>query len=323
MHGHKKILACIVILAFLAVPQSSYGWNATGHKMVAAIAWDNLDPTVQQKIVALLLQAPSDSCLRALFPHDGRPLAERQRQFFIEAATWPDLIRPRDNNDHRPCTKYHERDWHFVDHFWSGTSGDPNDPPQDNDDIPIADVNAAERLLLFRNLVVSNLPNLKPKDRAMMLAWILHLVGDVHQPLHTSGRVTTFPNESEGDAGGNLFKLTHDLSLHSYWDKIIDRHSPKPANESPGHYIDRLSRKLENDFPMSSFDTTLQPGNINAWVLESFQKAKDDAYPATLKRNQLPKPAYEKNTFDVSRQSIAVSGYRLAKLLNQIFGSPS
>ena len=323
MRGHKKILAFIVILAFLAMPQSSYGWNGTGHRMVAVIAWDNLDPTVQQQIVALLLQAPSDSCLRGLFPNDGRPLAVRQRQFFIEAATWPDLIRPKNSEDHRPCTKYHERDWHFVDHFWSGTSGDPNDPPQDRDDIDLAEVNAAERLHLFRNLVVSNLPNLKPKDRAMMLGWILHLVGDIHQPLHTSGRVTTLPNESEGDAGGNFFKLTRDLNLHSYWDNIIDRHSPKPGNESPSHYVDRLSRDLEDKFPMSSFGATFQPGNIDAWVLESLQKAKDNAYPKSLKRNKLPNVTYEKNAFDVSGKSIAESGYRLAKLLNQLFGSPS
>ena len=63
----SKILTYIVIVVFLAFPQSSYGWNATGHRMVARIAWDNLDSTVQQKIVALLMQAPIDSCLRQLF----------------------------------------------------------------------------------------------------------------------------------------------------------------------------------------------------------------------------------------------------------------
>ena len=316
MHGHKKILACTVILAFLAMPQSSYGWNATGHRMVAVIAWDNLDSNVQQQIIALLMQAPTNSCLREMFPNDGRPLAERQRQFFIAAATWPDEIRPKSNNDHRPCTQYHRRDWHFVDHFWSGTSGSQNDPPQDRDDIEIAEVNAAERLHLFRNLVGSNLP---PKDRAMMLAWILHLVGDVHQPLHTSGRVTTFPGEDEGDAGGNFFKLGGDRNLHSYWDGIIDRQSPRPQSESPGHYIDRLSRKQEQDFPMPSA-ATLKPGNIDAWVLESLQKAKDGAYPKSLKRNQLPNTTYQQKTFETARESIAESGYRLANLLTQIFG---
>lgn len=311
----SKILTWIVVVAFLAFPQSSYAWHDAGHRMVARIAWDNLDPVVRQKVIDLLMQAPSDSCLRELFPNNG-PLEKRQRQFFIAVATWPDIVRPGDN-DPRPCTKYHRRDWHFVDHFWSGNSGDPNNPPQDRD-IPIAEVNAAERLQLFRNLVASNLP---PQERAIMLAWILHLVGDIHQPLHTSGRVTTFHGESAGDAGGNNFKLGSGLSLHFYWDGIIDPDGT--THENLNDYVDRISRELEDAFPVASFDGTLEPGNIDAWILESLQKAKDHAYPKTLKRNQMPNSAYKKNTFDVSRKSIAEGGYRLANLLTQIFGSPS
>ena len=314
----SKILTYIVIVAFLAFPQSSYGWHDAGHRMVARIAWDNLAPNVRQQLVDLLMQAPSDSCLRELFPNNGS-LEERQRLFFVSAATWPDKVRPQNSSDHRVCTKYNNPSWHFVDHFWSGTSGDPNDPPHDLD-MHIAEINAAERLGLFRNLVNSNLP---PADRAIMLGWILHLVGDIHQPLHTSGRVTNFHGESHGDAGGNNFKLGPGLTLHFYWDGIIENHRPPLANEKFNDYVDRISRELEHDFPIASFDGTLQPGNINAWILESLQKAKDNAYPKTLKRNQVPNSGYEKNTFDVSRKAIAESGYRLANLLTQAFGSPS
>jgi S1/P1 nuclease len=312
----SKILTWIVIVAFLAVPQSSYGWHDAGHRMVARIAWDNLDPHVRQQLVDLLMQAPSDSCLRELLPNNG-PLEQRQRQFFVAAATWPDKVRPKNSQDHRICTKYNNPDWHFVDHFWSGTSGDPNDPPHDRN-IHIAETNAAERLALFRNLVNSSLP---AEERAIMLGWMLHLVGDIHQPLHTSGRVTTFHGESAGDRGGNHFKLGFGQDLHSYWDGIIEFHSP--PHENFDAYVDRISRELEDAFPLASFDGTLEPGNINAWVLESLQKAKDNAYPKTLKRNQSPSGEYEKNTFDVSRKSIAESGYRLANLLNKIFGPAS
>jgi hypothetical protein len=204
-----------------------------------------------------------------------------------------------------------------VDYFWSGTSGDPNDPPHDRD-IAIAEINAAERLHLFRNLANSNLP---AKERAIMLGWIIHLVGDIHQPLHTSGRVTAFPRESDGDAGGNDFELGPKLTLHSYWDNIIDRRRPKPASESYRHYVDRLSGDVENRFSLASFDATLKPGDIAAWVRESLQNAKDHAYPKTLKRQQLPINKYEKNTFEVSEKAIAEAGYRLANLLSQIFGS--
>jgi hypothetical protein len=304
----------MVVVTFLLLPHSIYGWNSTGHMLVARIAWDNLSANERQDIVDLLMKAPSDSCLRELFPTDSRPLAERQRQFFMSAATWPDIIRPKDQNDHRPCIKYHQRDWHFVDHFWSGISGDPNNPPHDLS-MPIASVNAAERIRAFRNLVVSNLP---PEERAMELAWILHLVGDIHQPLHTSGRVTS--SEKKGDGGGNTFKLgtgKKAKSLHSYWDNIIDQADPKHPNEKFNKYLDRIGDELESDFPESSF--TLKPGDINAWVLESLGRAKDNAYPAKLSRGHLPNKKYQTKTLEVAQESIAESGYRLANLLSQLF----
>lgn len=321
MSRHRKIPTCIFVLVLiLLAQQSTYCWNNTGHMLVARIAWDNLSPAAQQRMVALLLQAPADSCLRQLFPNDSRPLIQRQREFFMLAATWPDVIRPNGNNDPRKCIKYHQRDWHFVDHFWTGTSGSVSDPPH-NVSIPVDEINAGERLHFFRALLACNC-NLPANERAMALAWMLHLVGDIHQPLHTSGRVTSFPGENQGDAGGNSFKLPNPhKTLHSYWDNIIDNTVLQQPNENFRQYIERLSGQLEQAFPASTFATTLQPGNIDAWILESLDKAKANAYPATLQRNQLPNPQYADNTFRVSNRAIAQAGFRLANMLSQLFGS--
>jgi hypothetical protein len=311
----------IVLGLLLFMQQSTYGWNDTGHMLVARVAWDNLSAAAQQRMVALLLQAPKDSCLRELFPNDARPLLVRQREFFMLAATWPDVIRPG-KNDTRKCIKYHQRDWHFVDHFWSGTSGSMTDKPHDVS-IPIDEINAGERLHFFRALLGCNC-NLPANERAMALAWMLHLVGDIHQPLHTSGRVTTFPGESHGDAGGNSFKLesgSNPTSLHWYWDNIIETGAPKNPNENERQYIERLSVKLEQKYPPSTFDGTLNPGNIDAWILDSLQNAKDNAYPKTLDRNHWPDTQYANTAFRVSHKSIAQAGYRLANMLSQLFGS--
>ena len=58
---------------------------------------------------------------------------------------------------------------------------------------------------------------LAPQDRAMLTAWIFHLVGDIHQPLHSSTLVSQrlFP---EGDRGGNSIKLKQSYNLHALWD---------------------------------------------------------------------------------------------------------
>jgi len=181
--------------------------------------------------------------------------------------------------------------------------------------IPIELVNAVERLQTFRPSVVSNLP---PTERAMKLAWILHLVGDIHQPLHASGHVTALPNEKKGDAGGNTFALGPKLSLHSYWDGIVDRADPQKPNESLPNYFDRVANEFETAKPKSTF--TILPGKFDKWALESLERAKNKAYPKSLQRNVMPGTTYQQSTFLVAQESIAEGGYRLADLMNQLFG---
>ncbi|HEY5020978.1 MAG TPA: hypothetical protein VII30_00690, partial [Gemmatimonadaceae bacterium] len=83
----------LALLLGLCLPQSLLAWNSTGHELVAGIAWDNMTPQAQQKAIALLKRAPKDPCLLNLFPKDARPIAVRQREFFMRAATWPDVVR--------------------------------------------------------------------------------------------------------------------------------------------------------------------------------------------------------------------------------------
>jgi hypothetical protein len=63
------------------------------------------------------------------------------------------------------------------------------------------------------------------------------------------------------------------------------------------------------------------PGQFDKWVLESLARAKNKAYPKDLKRGQLPAKPYQNSTLDVAEDAIPEAGYRLAELLNQLFGS--
>ena len=304
----KRIIFSLVLTLTLFSSQSAVAWNETGHKLVARIAWDDMTPTARKNVIALLMRIPNNACLRDKFSQNAsRPLEDREREFFTVAATWPDIVRPMGKRDKRTCTKYHRRDWHFVDFFWSGFSGDTTNPPHDLS-IPVANVNALERLIELEKLVVSSKP---ANQRAIFLGWILHLVGDIHQPLHTSGRVT--PQEQHGDGGGNAFKLGPKLSLHSYWDGIVDR---QLGNVN----IDTVARRFESDHPRSSFPQ-LSPGDFERWVRESLGNAKKKAYPRSLDRGTLPSTDYQNSTFDVADESIAKAGYSLADLLNELFGS--
>jgi hypothetical protein len=79
----------------------------------------------------------------------------------------------------RPCVRFHERNWHFINFFWEGISGASGaEAPQDRDDFDLAEVNAVERLVMFRPIVAcsSAACDVSAEERATTLAWILHLV---------------------------------------------------------------------------------------------------------------------------------------------------
>jgi len=323
----RKLFPVLTLIGALLLPQTALAWNSTGHQLVARIAWENMTPTTRKNVIELLQQAPPDACLLDLLSNDNaRPLEERQREFFMLAATWPDIVRPKDE-DTRPCTRFHQRDWHFINFFWEGISGETGqDAPEDNSDIPVPELNAVDRLKFFRPFVACATPQCgtPQSERALMLAWILHLVGDIHQPLHTSARVTTMANEKEGDQGGNFFKLgvgSKALSLHSYWDGIINRSIKQPQNEKDLVYHDRVAMKIMEQHPRASLSSRLQPIDFEAWSREGFETTKREVYPKSLKRGVLPNDTYQQNAFVIAQKAIALGGYRLAELLNQMFGS--
>ncbi|HEX8773746.1 MAG TPA: S1/P1 nuclease [Pyrinomonadaceae bacterium] len=314
---NKRVSLIILLVTSFLIPQSAQAWDAVGHQVVARIAWENMTPTARRNVVNLLREAPRDACLRNLFPNNSQPLSVRQRQFFMLASTWPDIVRPG-RNDTRPCTRFHQRDWHFINFFWSGVSGDA---PQDVTSIPTPLINAVERLGVFRSSVNGGG---QASDRATQLAWILHLVGDIHQPLHTSARVTTEAGESRGDQGGNLFKLgpgENALSLHSYWDGIIGRSIRRRRNEGDFAYLDRVAGRIMADHPRASLIGRLRPLQFDAWAREGFDTTKRAVYPSSLERGQMPSENYRRNAFTIADEAIAIGGYRLADMMNQLFGS--
>lgn len=324
----RKIFSALLLA--LSLPHSAIAWNATGHKLVARIAWEQMNATARRKVIAILKGAPADACLLDL--QTTGP--DSQREFFVRVSTWPDIVRPDERQgleDTRACTRFHRRDWHFINFFWKGFSGETDaDRPRDLTAVELKaiqrpDVNAVMLLGFFHPIVACDKPRCgtRPEDRAVTLAWILHLVGDIHQPLHTSARVTA--DAPVGDQGGNLCKLAQSsrFSLHSYWDGIVDLQMPRPDNESDSAYIERVSRLIMQEHPRSGISSRLQPLSFEAWSREGFDTTKAAIYPKTLVCGPThdPSTTYREAAFSISKKAIAVGGYRLGQLLSQLFGS--
>jgi hypothetical protein len=315
----KKILLIFSAVVLCLLPQTAFGWDDAGHKVVSYIAWENMTPQARQKAIELFLSAPEDSGLAWLLLFDGRLLEIRQREFFQTASTWPDIV--RDNKYPIRREKYHRGNWHYINFFWRHESGKAVDIP----DMKPEETNAVERLaFLQKALSDSSLP---ASERGVYLAWILHLVGDIHQPLHTSARVTR--SLTRGDQGGNLFYLEPKreptdtnkeprLTLHWYWDSILKYAYPR-KDECDGNYIPMIATKIMQLHPMSKLQTQVSENKFEAWAQEGLKTAQTELYPFSLRFDQLPSEKYQKNAINISEKAMALAGYRLARMLNEIF----
>ena len=314
----QSVLSIAFTLA-LAVPLGA--WNATGHMTVAYIAYQRLRPPIRFRVDTLLKSNPE-------YPHwiAGAPSGREGLAAFLNAAVWPDCIKgdkcpgylsdgPNGGNtppadasasqnigyaDHA-MHKY----WHFVDLPYA-PGGLPTKPPPA--------VNAAAEIVRMRAALRSTASDdIKSYD----IAWLAHLVGDIHQPLHAISRFTAqHPN---GDAGGNLVRFCDapcdaPTNLHSYWDNLIGEQTDIEA-------IRILAAALVTQpEPVGATNT-----DVTAWSKLSAELAKHFVYAWPIstgsdpqaKLSPRPDAAYNAEAHKIARRQILLAGYRLAYLLNE------
>jgi hypothetical protein len=233
---------------------------------------------------------------------------------FMISATWPDQIKSEPgyaddgtNEGNRPdgasssqnigySDKLRHKYWHFVDiPFTQEGSVLPAIPTPD----------AETQIDAFRAVIASGQPDeLKSYD----LVWLLHLIGDVHQPLHCATRVSR--TDPSGDNGGNNVALCPKPcrdELHAFWDDLPGTGS-SPSDAVP------YGKKLALANSMLAANT-----NTAVWVKESFEDAQKDVYIAPIDAGDGPftlTSAYKANAQKVAEERVALAGARLANVLN-------
>lgn len=281
----------LALLFFLPGP-SAIAWNAAGHRLTATIAWQQLSPTSRDGIASALRDHPDSPRWAA------RARSEDGLDLFAEAATWPDDIRndPRFYDEAResptssvpglPDTARH-KDWHYtdLDHRGAVVAGQLG-----------RQIEHQSRLLRSTR---------KKGEISYFLPWLTHLVADAHQPLHV-GR--------HGDEGGNQVEIENPFnkrlpfsSLHLYWDDL-----PGPP-WLRGARLRKIAMYL-----METYPAPVQ-GDVDLWLNES-HRLLDQAYPQTA-GSLLPvitEDFHEQNR-ELSNRQIVAAGYRLGRLLDEIF----
>jgi hypothetical protein len=303
-----KTLVAGFVLLFSTEPLSA--WDLFGHHVVGAIAWEQMDDSTRRAVSELLLQAPPDSDIPGLLPPGGRPYDVRARELFIKAQGWADLVRDEIWSNRKE--RYDHPSWHYVNHFWTPTASGPRPLPEKGTLGELVDrLEASKRASSDRDLPAS--------ERAVALAWVLHLSGDVHQPLHSSARVTEV--DPNGDRGGNDFALDDEESsnLHAFWDSILRRARRQRHSESYFAWVSRVAAELSGLHPESSLAGEVANGSVEEWSRSGATIAMTTAYPDYLIRGAAPPKRYQDEVFEKATRRAALAGYRLARFLNEVY----
>jgi len=166
-------------------------------------------------------------------------------------------------------------------------------------------VNAETQIRRFTAAISK--PGVSDNIKSYDIVWLIHMVGDIHQPLHATARFTKAFKTKEGDRGGNSVRIDCcGTKLHTYWDGEVVGDSPDP----------KVAAAAAATLPAAAAAVS-DPG---AWILESFNIAKSDVYmkPPIETKDVESKltPAYKSNAEKVARARIALAGARLARLFN-------
>ena len=305
----------LIILPLLTFTFSAAAWDDAGHKLSTYIAWQRMTPQVREKAIKILLAAPEDSDLSVFYLQDSRSDAAKQRELFMLASTWADIV--RDRKFKARYDKYHKGNWHYSDTFWQTVNGKIEYLKEAEEG-----GKAVEKLYDFEKVLRDK--SASDAEKAIALAWILHLGGDIHQPLHTSARVTEL--EPKGDQGGNLFLLTpkgtpreNSENLHWFWDSIVKRNIPRLNDACDSDYLPPIGEAMMKKHPFAKMRNRLALGEFDEWQKESFAFNPTTVFSPDLIRYQKPSEKYKIRAMRLAEQQIAFAGYRLGEMLNQIF----
>jgi S1/P1 Nuclease len=330
--------AALICLCFLTAP--AVAWNPSGHMIIALVAYDKLDDATKAKAIELLRAHPRfQDHFQHFMPKDvvKGSQAEQDEWCFAQAATWPDLMREAKSVVTREdVTKYNRGIWHYIDMpIYLSEDERPQlerqikvnlsrDLPTDPDD-PLMNVIQAEKIA---SKTVGD-ASAKQEDRSVSMCWLLHLIGDSHQPLHSSALFTTH-RFREGDRGGNLLAPDYayktfqgGYTLHAFWDDAI-------STDEPYSTCRVLAYDLEqNKELVAAGEKATAKLDIGDWIDESYEICKHSVYTPEVRQQiaareghshlgplTLP-PSYRPDSEIIGERRAMEAGYRLAKVLQQ------
>lgn len=268
-----KTFAIPLAVASLCVSTSAAAWGSIGHRVTAEIAEDNISGQTRAQITQIL-----------------------GNESLSEGSTWPDEQR----SNPLPFWQEEARPFHYVT-LPVGRNADQLEHPPEGDAVTAL----ARFTATLRDDAASQ------EDKALALRFIVHIVSDLHQPLHTGNGT---------DRGGNNMIVRwfdETTNLHSVWDSGMILQQQLSYTE----YADRLERRIGPEEVLGWWDA-----DPVTWIAES-SALRDRIYPETspeLGMGTRESPVrirydYHWTWMPTAEQRLAQSGIRLAAYLDWVF----
>jgi len=301
-----RTLAPLFFALTAAIPRPAHAWWDAGHLVTAAIAYDNLSREAKQSVDALATELTGD------YPYASG---------FVSLATWPDDLKAEGVDLYNA--------WHYTLIPYN---------PEDVALPPIPDIDVV--WAIDKHSGILDDARTRATDKARSLAFLIHFVGDIHQPLHSTTLFTTA--QPGGNLGGNRTRVLEPdadkpTNLHATWDStcgalevlsdIRPYGAPKAAlTAQEQDRIRAAAAEIQAAWPAKRSSSIDDP---SAWAQESHAIAVKDAYLDRFGQPRLGPPgedgaivlddAYMDNCRAISQQQLALGGYRLAERLNRIW----
>ena len=281
-----RIVIALAAAAVITAPGQASAWGREGHEVVAAIARGFLTPEAKAKLDALLASDPD-------------PLTKPD---LLSRSDWADFYR----NSHRETAN-----WHYVDVEVAGPDlrAACFDFPSAG---PLASQGPAEDCVVDKVQEFATelaAPDTSPQERLLALKFLLHFVGDMHQPLHAA---------DNQDRGGNCVLLSLEgprtTNLHSYWDTNVV--------EALGPDSEQLAMQLSGKI-LPSQKAAWEQGDVKSWAMESYLVGKTVVYTigsapgCDRDKGPIALPeGYAERAQAAAAIQLERAGVRLASLLN-------
>ena len=262
----RRLLATVLLLACAPL---TWAWGELGHRLVGDLAATELSAGARAEVAALL--------------------AGEAEPTLAGVAIWPDRLRDSDPPRFKATAR-----WHYVHIAEDGCDYQPGRDCVDGGCV-VAAIQAQTRILADRTRPLW--------ERTDALKFVVHFVGDIHQPLHGG---------YAADLGGNKYQIQYrdrGDNLHWLWDSLI------LDDLDQAHYLDRLAA-----LPLAvSQPATVLPPDAAGWVRESCAIVRrPDFYPDGHKISD----SYVTYWRPLAEERLRLAGSRLAMLLNAALAAP-